>query len=320
MRIFGFKKFQFEKTRPRRFQQNRFQARIREARAYHRAPKILPQARTDISLKSRSWHWIFILAGLAALCGAAVYYIFFTDFFLVRHVTLVDARQITAETVDGWFAEAQNTRYWGVAPKNNWLFLNRSNVEKILNARSSRILRVESKRFWPNRLRIKLEERIPVAIWQTGADYFYLSQDGVLTEQLPAGYATSTDSFLRVVDLSAKPAAAGDSLGVQKLLAFMAGLSAEWQASTHTSVSGLKIPGRASSDIFAASSQGWSVYFDLDSPVSRQLLSLKLILEKEIPAERMKDLAYVDLRLPTTAYYCYRNEPCAVLTTPGDAP
>jgi len=94
---------------------------------------------------------------------------------------------------------------------------------------------------------------------------------------------------------------------------------AEWQASTRTEIVELKIPGRASSDVFVVSDQGWSVYFDLESPASRQILSLKLILDKEILPDRLPELAYVDLRLPTTAYYCFKNEPCAVLTTPGES-
>lgn len=314
MRVFSSKKPRSAPAPVRRFQQNRFQARIREARAFHRLPKILPQAKTDITLRQYAWRWKLILvAAVAAIFGAA-YFAVFSDYFLVRQVRVSGNRQISVEMVDAWLLKAQAEKYWGILPKNNWLTLNTANLRRILDANTTRILKVSSQRVWPNQIKIVIEERMPVAIWQTGGGDFYLSQDSVLTEQLPPGYATTTESFLRVLDLSNKPAAVGDQLPTQKLLDFLTALKAVWSKQTSSELEEVKLPGRASADVIAQSSAGWVAYLDLNSDAQTQARSLGLILSREIPPERIKSLAYIDLRLSTTAYYCYDNEPCSALT------
>ncbi|MCL5435753.1 MAG: FtsQ-type POTRA domain-containing protein [Patescibacteria group bacterium] len=317
MRIFSSKKVRPNITPTRRFQQNRFQARIREARAYHRLPKILPQAKTDIKLRQYSWRWKLILVAVVLALFGAMYFIIFSDFFLVKTAQVVGNRQITAETINEWLGEAGQQKYWNILPKNNWWTLNTANLKRILDLKTTRILKLSSRRIWPNQIKITLEERMPVAIWQTRGAFFYLSQDSVLLEQLPPGYATSTESFLSIIDLSNKPAAVGDQLPTQKLMDFLKALKEAWNRQTSSELAGLKLPGRASADVIAESSAGWVAYLDLNTDPAAQARSLGLILSREIPADRVKSLAYIDLRLSTTAYYCYINEPCSALTIPS---
>ena len=190
-------------------------------------------------------------------------------------------------------------------------------MEKIIFMHTSRILKVvNSTRRPPNTLKIVVEERVPQAIWQTGDDFFFISQDSVLTEQLPNGYATSTVNFLRLVDISAEPALVGEHVETNKLLEFTSQIKAVWPAKTGTQIHEIQLPSRASPDIFIVSGKSWKVYMDLNANPARQLESLSLILNKEIPPDKLANLAYIDLRLGNTAYYCFRNEPCDSITTP----
>jgi cell division septal protein FtsQ len=317
MRIFSAKKSRFTTHASRRFQETRFQARIRQARSFHRSPKISPQAKTDIKLRQHLTQWKLILVGLIVVLFGLIYFVIFSDYFIVRQAQVSGAREITAEMINVWLNEAGQQKYWNIIPKNNWWLLNTKNLRMILDAKSNRILNLSSHRIWPNQIKITLEERIPVAIWETGNNYFYLSQDSVVLEQLPAGYATSTQNFLRIVDLSNKSVAIGDQLSAVKLIDFIQALREVWTQQTGSEIAVIRLPARASTDVIVQSSVGWTAYLDLNSDPEVQARLLGLIFLHEIPADRVKNLSYIDIRLLTTAYYCYTHEPCSALTMPS---
>lgn len=319
MKFFNLRRKIINSTgRAQRFRQARFQSRIRETREAHLKPRILPQAKTDISLFRTTLRKKLALVLLCLLAAGAVYWVFFTDYFLVRQAQVSGNEQVTAASISSWLEEASKERYWGLVLKTNWWFLTKDNVENFLKSKSSKILKAESHRFWPNGVKITLTERKPVAIWQTGDEYYYLSQDSVLTEQLPASYATSTQSYLKINDLSGKQVRPGDHLGVQSLLDFTLAIAADWQRYAASELSEIRVSSRASADVIALSSIGWTVYLDRNSDPGLQIRSLGLILTSEIQASRILGLAYIDMRLGNTVYYCFKNEPCAALTVPGE--
>ncbi|MDP2933023.1 MAG: hypothetical protein Q8N81_02735, partial [bacterium] len=69
--------------------------------------------------------------------------------------------------------------------------------------------------------------------------------------------------------------------------------------------------GEGALELSVVASENWIALFDLNSNPERQIKSLQLILDKEVTREKLKDLAYVDLRLSVTAYYCFKGEPCS---------
>lgn len=52
--------------------------------------------------------------------------------------------------------------------------------------------------------------------------------------------------------------------------------------------------------------EGWEIYFDLQNEIEWQLTKLKMVLEREIPSEKRKDLDYIDLRFGNYSYYKYK--------------
>ena len=51
--------------------------------------------------------------------------------------------------------------------------------------------------------------------------------------------------------------------------------------------------------------QGWEIYFNPKGNINWQVVELGLVLEKEIPIEKVPSLEYIDLRF-TKVYYKYK--------------
>ena len=79
-----------------------------------------------------------------------------------------------------------------------------------------------------------------------------------------------------------------------------------------------KVPGIAASEAQFVTSEGWGVFFDVNRSVASQLSNLSLLLSRQIPAKDRNRLAYIDLKLPKWAYYCFKNTPCSSVSKPTE--
>lgn len=322
MSFFASKKSDWQKRDPNsRFRDRFFQARVRQARDFRRSPRIFPSPKGGRVFGRAAGFWKLLSYLALVFLTVAGYFLCFSSYFLVREVAVSGTEQIKPEIISDWMKEAEKTRIWGLIPQNSWPLLNRNQVEKIILPHSSRILKVvDSRRFWPNGLEIVLEDRQPEVIWQSNGEFYFLSSDGVPFEQVPPDYATSTPTYVKLHDITEKPAQIGENLGVTAALNYLEAVRREWPNFISSPIQEFKIPGRASPDIFLTAAAGWTVYFDLKSDPLKRLANLRAILTREIPADREKNLSYIDLRLPSIAYYCYKDEPCASLETKENPP
>lgn len=319
MGIFSRKR-KVDKGSTAKYRSRYFQSRIRKARGFRRIPKIAPKAKKRIRLRPVSVPGLLLRMLLVGTFLLAGYFVVISDYFLVKSVGVTGNIQTNQELVEKWILNEASKKYFFLIPKNHQLALNRKKLEQILKQNSPYISEIlEMKRTWPNGLNIELKERIPVAIWQTDGNFFYIDSESYLYEQLPVGYATSSESYFVISDLINTPRKIGDSLGITEALEFLIQVSDYFDEKFSLKISGVQMSGKLAEEVSVKSSEGWTIFFDLNNEAERQLKSLNLILNQEIPANRRRDLVYIDLRLPTAAYYCYSGEPCAPVDSVPDS-
>ena len=285
----------------------------RTATVHKSSPRFSPKTKEPVSLRSLTFRSLaaLILIGIALL--ASGYFLVVSDFFLVRQVAVTGNEQIEAGQIQEWIQEAEQSRVFGLVPQNHWLFLNRTRAEKILLPQTPLLQEVKRvQRSWPNKILVEIVERAPKIIWQAEDKFFFVGGDGIVSEQIPAGYATSTDTFLKFTDLENRPVAVGQNLGIAAPIEFALTLKDPWEKSQLPKIQLVKLPSQAAKEIYFVSQAGWTVYFNLEGNPLKQLNYLRLLLEQEIPPDRQEELVYIDFRFPGVAYYCYRNEPCAL--------
>jgi cell division septal protein FtsQ len=192
-------------------------------------------------------------------------------------------------------------------PQNHYLFMNRGRVDKIVTAAIADVREVtKTTRHWPNGIDIEISERKPGFALIVKGKSFIVDEEGTVMEQAVAA------DLPQVVDELEDDIVVGEILPNPKATAFIVSMAKNWTTKIDSPVVGIKIPGKASTEVQFTSADGWSAFFDINRPVLVQLSSLALILSKQIAPKDRAKLAYIDLRSDKWVYYCFKATPCSV--------
>lgn len=291
------------KSKNSRFGRPEFKEKLARARQYQRSPSTLASRFSK-----------FMALGVLAV---VFYFLGISRTFVVSEAT-VNSEGPSSEQVSDVLKKMSQESLGYVVPMNHMAVLNRSRMLAALQQELPQVRQIKSfKRIFPNKLELVLEERQPLYVWQSGAGFFLLDQDGVIFREL-ASYSPQTFSQILITDTSETEVQTGQELEVRKTLSFVEEIKNNWALYIpHTNFVSFSIPGIKSQDILARTATGYRVYFDMDRKAVKQLSNLKLILDREIKPETYSGLSYIDLRLSTIAYYCYKDAECALDPSTG---
>ena len=155
---------------------------------------------------------------------------------------------------------------------------------------------IQIKRQWPNGLNIRIVERTPVLLWQTGDTTYWVDVDGIVVNQA-AGTLTKLPL---IVDRSNLPVKAGDRVVGTRFVAFIRDL-VDQMPKQGLSIAGFAVPD-TTTEVYVTTVKGFIVKFDTTRPSSEGLVALTQVMgqltkDKKTPAE------YIDLRVSGKAYY-----------------
>ncbi|MCJ7786728.1 cell division protein FtsQ/DivIB, partial [Patescibacteria group bacterium] len=180
-------------------------------------------------------------------------------------------------------------------------------LEKFLQADS-----VNLKRRLPSTLIVEIQERLPLGVWcevlpsspsenlgGQGENCFYIDRKGIIFEENPpkAGFVIKSEESIAQGFL-------GEKVIEKVLLESIFEIQRKLKESLKINIEEIIILEKEK--INAKTSEGWQIYFNPAGDIDWQLTKLSLVLEKEIPPERRKDLEYIDLRFGNFAPYKYK--------------
>lgn len=294
-----------------RFRRPEFQEKLARARRYQRKVVVGEEGGRSkffqkIGLRSNSSR---IGAGIFLLLIA--YFLFISRIFLVKHAEVVASGVGEAEVSE----VLQRMEYQQIflIPSNHILIFSQKRFLAALQKELPEIRRLSSfKRLFPDKVRVALEKREPLYVWQSGENYYLLDQDGVVFQKI-TNYQPAAFTQTLISDRTRREVKVGEELPIQTILHFVQETQRLWEKFVpQTSLVSFSVPGIKSLDIFAKTAIGFEVYFDLERKAETELKNLNLVLAQEIKAETYSGLSYIDLRLPTMVYYCYQDAPCAL--------
>lgn len=230
------------------------------------------------------------------------YFLTVSSMLVIDEVAVAGSGIIDIEAVAEALEQMSRDRIY-LIPASHILIINQKRLLTYLQKELPQIRTLTKfKRVFPDRIEIAIEERQPLYVWQSKDSFYLLDQDGVVFQKItnynPAAYSQDL-----ITDTSGSEVRVGQELRLKKALGFIEQIKNDFTS--------FSLPGVRSLDIFAKTSIGFEVYFDLDRSAAVQLMSLDLLLSREIKPETLNGLSYIDLRLPDIAYYCYKDAPCA---------
>jgi hypothetical protein len=293
-----------------RFRRPEFQRKLKQARQFQRKTDPVPEGFWARVLQRLGLGSIFSRAVATIVLLVVVYFLTISQTFLVRAAVVHNSDLDNSQISEALHAMEQHRVY--LIPSNHMVLLTKARLLRALQNELPQIRGITSfKRELPNKIELSLELRQPKYVWHAGQDYYLLDQDGVVFQKILDYQLTAYPEVL-ITDQTGEPVQPGQHLDVSGILNFVDSVETAWpQTVTQTSVQGFSLPGSLSLDIFIKTGIGFSVYFDLGRSVKTQLSNLALLLNQAIKPETYAGLSYIDLRLATTAYYCYKDAPCA---------
>jgi cell division septal protein FtsQ len=305
MFFFGNKKRPLGKSR---FSARDFQNRIKQASS-RRLARPMPSSKKTFSL-SINLKKIALKFIIPACLIFLAYLFIFSEYLLITEVEVSGTSRIPKEQVSVYVLN-MGAKRTALVPQNNYFLLSKNRLENNIKNSIPLIKEVAGfDRGWPNRLELKIVERDPGFVLFSNNSSFLIDDQGLVAKKDPdpAGLPVVIDQVMENFDL-------GEQLQSPKKIVFILSMFKQWDSKISAPLKEAKIPGKASEEIQFVSQEGWSVFFDTQQPVASQLNALSLILNHQIQPKERLSLAYIDLRLSKTAYYCFKNTPCVAGTS-----
>lgn len=282
-----------------RFRKPDFQEKLARARGFQRKPS-LPEKRGVVGKYLIAFVVLVIL-----------YFLAVSQMFLVKKVVLASDRP-NVEQIEDVLRRMSHVRFFKIVPSNHILFMQKKDLLKVVQQDLPELRDItQFRKKYPDEIEIAVEIRQPQYVLQSGADFFLLDQDAVAFQKI-LNYSPEAYAETLVIDRTAAGVKIGEQLQPGVIFEFISKVKKLWQAQIpQTNLMSFSVPGVASQDVNAKTAFGFEVYFDIGRSAEKQLQNLNLVLSREIKPETYSGLSYVDLRLATTAYYCYKDASCS---------
>ena len=289
----------------RNFSSKDFRDKVKNSRYQKRQPQPVTRKKSALAVPLFFKKKIY-KAAVVGIAGVLVYFGAVSDYFVVSKFEVSGGSRLDKQEVVAFLEDYSRQRYM-LVPKGNVLLLSRGALEDALRKRFPLIKTIaEFKRIFPDKAVLDVEERVPGLVIVSNGQRYLLDEEGVVvTTDIPKDVAVPV-----VIDQIDENYDLYEPLPNPKTAAFIISMNKSWETKIASSIVGIKIPGKSSTEAHFESAQGWTVFFDTSRSAATQLKNLASILVREVPAERYTNLSYIDLRSSNWAYYCYKDSPC----------
>jgi len=241
--------------------------------------------------KSRIF-WLSFL--FFVLLGGAFYFFVFSSFFQIKQIIISGNQKVKTQEIEKVFNKRIKKKIIFLDTKSIFTANLKAINQEILD-RYPQILRIKSKRSFPDILNVNIQERKPIGIWQKGKEFFYFDKEGVIFER--------ANEFKKPVILCEveKPIIFGKPIIKKENLYSILEINKRLK-SFGIDIKDFIISGDEKK-LKVETEDGWYILFNLERDVPDQIFNFKLVFEEKISPEKKENLEYVDLRFGNRIFF-----------------
>ncbi|PIU07766.1 MAG: hypothetical protein COT31_03715, partial [Candidatus Moranbacteria bacterium CG08_land_8_20_14_0_20_34_16] len=231
------------------------------------------------------------------------YAIFFSEFLTINTIKINGNSTIAEEIIKEKTQKEISGEYFFGNRKNNLFLVSGKKIEGNISSAIRKIKTVHITKKFPHSLIVEIEERgIFLAVCVLNKENCYLL-DGT-GEAFDVFSPNSQTSFPILYSNFEEKIGLGESVLDRKYMEKIIILQKKLKEnSAFESEYLLETPSFISQDVRVKTKEGWRIFFNFDTDLEKQFQKLKLILEKEIPLDKRKNLEYIDLRIENKVFY-----------------
>lgn len=242
---------------------------------------------------------------VAVVVGSVVltiWFIFFTDAFLVQSITVLDARPHTTtavrQAVESHLPHAADSRWFRTV-----FFVPVASLESKIMTTIPQVRTVHITRVLPGTIKVVIQEKTPALLLLASGKYYLVDQEGIAYEE--ARLDTLPGTVLPTVKTNDQGAQVtiGGPVVSQSFVGFVQTVQEKIPGATGGQAAEIRIPSLAAREVSFRLDNNWEIRFDVTRPAQTQLDTLKRLLDTSIPPEEKAALEYIDLRIANRVYY-----------------
>jgi cell division septal protein FtsQ len=233
--------------------------------------------------------------------GGLVYFLFFSNFFRVEKIVLVNNKEVNQEEIESQFKKFGEKKRFFVLPADSIFILNKESLGAFLLDSIPNLKDVSIEKKLLNVLKIKVKEKQLSVVWVSGNKLHYVDQEGKICCQ--ASLDEVVEKHLPIVyDVSSKQVSRNEEVMTSKFVGFLQELYREFPEKISVDAKKFWVPSVLSREIHLETQAGWKVYFNVDRTVESQLNDLKIVIDEQIKGN-INSIKYIDLRVENWIYY-----------------
>ncbi len=251
---------------------------------------------------------LFYVIALVFL-GELVYLVFFSPFTLIAEIAVSGNAQIDRQSILDSINSELSGKFFNLLNKNNLALIRSGKLEKLLLARFKQIKTVEIGKKFPSTLEVNINERQTAMAVKSRESCFLLDENGEAFDAIGCDSNRLKNSDLILFqDESGKDINFGSIVLEPDLMAYVSEIKNRLGNEMNLDLeNNFLTPNIISSDIRAKTREGWSVYFNGEINLDKEMEMLNVFLANKIEDNQRPDLEYVDLRIDNKIYYKFKQ-------------
>lgn len=258
--------------------------------------------------KKREWlsstlKKVYLIVSLGTL-ACLVYFLFFTGWFKINKIVLIDNVEVSQTEIDQAVAKFKERKLLWVLPADNIFLLNKNDLNDHLLAEIPRLEQVEIEKKLTDVIKIKVKERQLLLVWVAGNQLHYVDQYGSVCCRAALDEVVERDLPL-VYDSNDRQVSPREEVVTRNFVGFLQDLHKKFPQQINVEIKKFWAPSILAKEVHLETVGGWRVYFSIDRSVESQLDDLKVVMDEQIKG-RIERVDYIDLRIDNWAYYKYK--------------
>jgi cell division septal protein FtsQ len=235
----------------------------------------------------------------------SVYVFFFSGFLKVNNIFLDGTKTLSQEDVVSKISGGFDGNYLGIIPKNNYIFILKSGIERKIFESFKKIKKVEVKKTFPDSLHIIVYEREALLVWVVGEDKFVIDEDGRAYEKADFdSKLIAENNLIEIEDKSRRAVSIGEKILDKDYISFSLAAKGNIEKECGLDLENrYRTNSRIADEATLRTSEGWDIYLSSKLELDYSSRMLKTFLEKQVSQDQRKELEYVDLRIEKKIYY-----------------
>ncbi len=242
-------------------------------------------------------------------CGTLLYLVLFSSYLTLTTYTVEGAHLVPEEQFRKTVEEQLSQKYFGFISRRRFFLVQTKKLEDSLRAEYPLIETLSVQRFFPDTLTFSLHERETIVLWCSNGICSHILENGSVIP-VTDRYADPENQAhtLTLTDESNRSLTIGEGVFEEGFVSQLVFLKRELKNTFDIETEDqILLSSRFANELRFRTKQGFEIYVNTRIAPETTLLALRLILDTEIPKDRLSELQYIDLRTENRVFYLFQE-------------